>query len=527
MKQGRGGRWWALAALALSCLVVGLDVTVLNLALPTLSAALHASTSALQWFVVAYSLVFAAMLLPAGLLGDRFGRKRLLLMALGLFGLASLGCAFAPSSAALIGARAVLGLGAAFLIPLSMAVIPVIFSEGERPKAIAIWVACNAISFPIGPILGGWLLKNFWWGSVFLINVPVVLVALVAVAVLLPESHSQVRRRLDLGGAAISGIGLAGLIYGVIEAGDRGWGSTAALVPLAAGLLLLGVFVLWERRVTRSQSGRPIVDPTLFLSPSFTWGAVLATIVSFAMFGLLFAAPQYFQAVLGTDPLGSGLRLLPVIGGLFVGSQVAERIAHRAGAKVPVATGFVLLAAGLILAALTSVSSGYWFAAIWISVTGLGLGFALPTAMDAAMGALSTERSGAGSALIMTLRQVGGTIGVAILGTILASSYRSGLVVSGLPASAAGAARGSVSAGVAVATKLDSPSLLRSVQTAFVQGMDAMLWVCAGVALLGIVLTLALLPRWTATIAEKVPGEKETAAPISGGKAELGYEVTP
>jgi len=299
------------------------------------------------------------------------------------------------------------------------------------------------------------------------------------------------------------------------------------LVPLAAGLLLLGVFVLWERRVTRSRSGRPLVDPTLFLSPSFTWGAILATIVSFAMFGLLFAAPQYFQAVLGTDPLGSGLRLLPVIGGLFVGSQVAERIAHRAGAKVPVATGFVLLVAGLILAALTSVSSGYWFAAIWISVMGLGLGFALPTAMDAAMGALSTERSGAGSALIMTFRQVGGTIGVAILGTILASSYRSGLAVSGLPASAATAARGSVSAGIAVATKLDSPSLLRSVQAAFVQGMDAMLWVCAGVALLGIVLTLALLPRWTATIVEKVPGEKEIAAPTSGGKAELGYEVTP
>src|SRR5262245_37351793 len=315
-------RWWALGALALALLVVGLDATVLSIALPTLSTELHASTGQLQWFVDAYLLVLAAALLPAGLLGDRFGRKKLLLAALAVFGVASLACAYASSAGALTGARVVLGLSAAFLMPLSLDVLPVLFSPGERPRALGLRVPASAASFPIGPIVGGWLLDNFWWGSVFLINVPVVILGLIAVAMLVPESRNPHAARLDVGGALTSSLGLAGLTYGFIEAGEKGWGSAASLGAMAAGVVMLWAFVAWQRRITRRPGGQPLVDLGLFRSGSFTWGTILATLMNFALFGLLFAMPQYFQAVKGTDALGVGLRLLPLIGGLVVGARV-------------------------------------------------------------------------------------------------------------------------------------------------------------------------------------------------------------
>src|SRR6266511_4253020 len=309
-------RWWALGALALALLVVGLDGTVLSIALPTLSTQLHASTGQLQWFVDAYLLVLAAVLLPAGLLGDRFGRKKLLLGALVVFGLASLACAYASTAGMLIAARSVLGLSAAFLMPLSMAVLPVLFTPEERPRALGIWVTASAASFPIGPIVGGWLLDNFWWGSVFLINVPVIVLGLIAVSLLVPESRDPHHARLDIVGALTSSLGLAGITYGFIEAGEKGWGSSTSLGAMAAG-----VVVLWHRWITRRPSGQPLVDLGLFRSASFTWGTILATVMNFALFGLLFAMPQYFQAVKGADALGTGLRLLPLIGGLVVGAR--------------------------------------------------------------------------------------------------------------------------------------------------------------------------------------------------------------
>jgi DHA2 family multidrug resistance protein-like MFS transporter len=495
-------RWWALGALALSVLAVALDTTVLNLALPTLASALRASTSALQWFVDAYSLVFAAALLPAGLVGDRYGRKRLLLFGLGLFGLASLACAYSPSVGALIAARAVLGLGGAFLMALSVSVLPVLFSEEERPKAIAAWVGANAIGWPLGPILGGWLLSNFWWGSVFLINVPVVALALVAVAVLIPESRSPECPRLDTAGIVTSSAGLTALTYGFIDVGETSWSNAVALAAIGAGTLLLVAFMLMQRRLSRRPGGRPLIDLTLFTSASFNWGTILATGVAFALVGLLFAVPQYFQAIGGIDSLGTGLRLLPLIGGLTGGAFVANRLERPLGAKLVVTLGFVLLAAGLSLGASTNLHSGDGFALAWIAVVGVGSGFALPTGMGAAVSALSAERSGVGSAVMTAIRQVGGTIGVAILGTVLSSGYRSHIDVVGLPASTAQTARKSVSAGVALAQRLGSEQLLHSVQKAFVHGMDVMLWTSAGLMLCAIVLTLAFLPRQSPATAE-------------------------
>jgi EmrB/QacA subfamily drug resistance transporter len=509
-------KWWALGALVLSVLVIGLDATVLNVALPTLATDLHASTGQLQWFADAYNLVFAAMLLPGGLLGDRFGRRKVLLLALALFGIGSIACAASTSAAQLIAARAVLGLGGGMIIPLSMAALTVLFDAEERPRAMAAWVTANAIAWPIGPILGGWLLDSFWWGSVFLLNVPIVAAALLAVWRLMPESRSAAAPRVDVGGIAMSSLGLAAITYGAIEAGERGWGDPRTVVALVAGAALLIAFVAWQLRLMRRPGVEPLVDLTLFRSRHFTWGTILATLVSFAIFGLLFAVPQFSQAVAGADALHTGLRLLPIIGGLLVGAQAADRIARWVGPRVVVAIGFALLAAGLAIGATTDVSSSYGFQALWIALAGLGMGFAMPTAMDAGLGALSPDRSGVGSGLLMSVRSVGATIGVAVLGTVLNAGYRSDLDVTGLPAGAASAAHNSAAAGVAVAHQLDSAALLASVRGAFVHGLSDMLVVSSAVAVVGFVLTVLFLPRWRAAGA---------AAPQPDQRAQSGHEL--
>ena len=505
MNTADSRRWWALVAIAASVLVVGLDLTVLSLALPVLSTQLHASTSDLQWFSAVYSLVLAAALLPAGLLGDRFGRKRMLLIALVVFGASSAACAFAGSPGALIVARAVLGLGAAVIFPMSIAVLPVMFTEEERPRAIAIVMGATFIGYPVGPLLGGWLLDNFWWGSVFLINVPVAALALLAVATLMPESFGVRTSRIDVLGIILSSLGLAALTYGFIKAGQDGWGDPTAVVTMVAGAVGLILFVAWERYLTGR--GQPLIQLELFRSAGFTWGTLLTTFVSFAMFGILFAMPQYFQEVLGFDSFGSGLRMLPLIGGMVLGMLAGTRLqaprkapdgtAARTpvGAKPLVSVGFLVMAAALAVGATTHVASGTGFAVAWFAVAGLGLGLAMPSAMNAALGALSPERSGSGSALITAMRQVGATIGVAVLGTVLLSAYRGQLHLGGLPTAAADVVRSSVAGGVAVADATHSAALLLMTRAAFVHGLDVMLAVCAMIALVSALLAVVFLPR--------------------------------
>jgi MFS transporter, DHA2 family, multidrug resistance protein len=552
MVDNSARRWWALVAIAASVLVVGLDLTVLNLALPTISGDLHASTSDLQWVSDAYSLVLAAAMLPAGLLGDRFGRKKVLLTALVLFGASSAACAYAGSIGELIAARAVLGIGAAAIFPLSFSVIPVLFAPEERQKAIALMASATFISFPIGPIVGGYLLDNFWWGSVFLINVPVVVLALIAVAFLLPESRSERRPSVDVLGVVLSSAGLAGLTYGFIRAGQDGWTDPVALATIAAGAVVLAILVAWERWLTRRYADddgtprgggfrriRPLIELRLFRSRGFTWGTTLATLVSFAMFGIFFAMPLYFQEVRGANALGSGLRLLPMIGGMVIGMIGGTRLASprkgaagrpprgpRSNAKVLVTVGFTLMAVALGVGASTTVSSGTGFAATWFAVFGLGLGLAMPQTMNAALSALSAERSGSGSALITTLRQVGATIGVAVLGTVLDSVYRSHLAVTHLPAAAAATAKASVVEGVGIAHRLGSAALLGSAHSAFVAGLDTMLWVCAGIALVSAVLAVIFLPRRADGMSEAVPaGDTGPAAVGETGAERAELEV--
>lgn len=478
-------------------------MTVLNVALPTLSTALNASTSQLQWFTDSYNVVLAAVLLPAGLLGDRFGRKKFVTGALVVFGAGSLWCAYSASPAELTAARAVLGVGAAFLIPLCVAVVLTLFEPHERSRAIGFIMLGNMTGIPLGPIIGGVLLQHFWWGSVFLINVPVVVVGLIAVTTQVPESRNPNASRLDLRGVLVSAVGMVAVTYGVIEAGDHGWGSARTLGPLVGGILVLGAFVPMERRIAQRRD--PLVDFTLFRSRGFTWGAVLATIVSFALFGMMFNVPQFLQGVLGADALGTGLRLLPMLGAMMVGIQLGIRIAAKAGPKIPVALGFALTAVGLFVGATTSVSSGYGFTAMWLAIFGVGLGFALPTATLAAVGSLAKERSGSGSATVFALRQLGSSIGVAILGTIASSGYRGHVDAAGLPAATATAARASISSGVAVADRLGDGRLLTSVRAAFVHGMDTTLWVCGGISALAVVFAAALLPGLTPPSPEPLP----------------------
>src|SRR5215472_9444119 len=538
MPQTEARRWWALAALSLSVLVVALDLFVLSLALPTLSSDLHASSSDLQWFVASYSLVLAAALLPAGLLGDKFGRKRTLLIALAVFGVASLACAYSTSAGELIAARAVLGLAAAVIMPLSLSVLPVLFTAEERPRAIATVGGATFLGYPIGPILGGWLLDHFWWGSVFLINVPVVVIAIVAVSTLMPESRGQSAVGVDVAGIGISSAGLALITYGLIKAGNSGWGDTAAVATMAAGVVALAAFAAWERRIgNRSAGGSmlPLVDLKLFGSAGFTWGTVLATLVSFALFGLVFAMPQYFLNVRGLDSLGAGVRMLPMIVGPAVGLTIGQRLqtprkprSRKPGSgaadasqltgppaskppvspKIMVAAGFAVMAVALAVGTRTTIASSTSFAATWFAVTGFGLGLAMPTALNVALAALSAARSGAGSALITAMRQVGGTIGVAVLGTVLATVYQSRLHPTGLPAATVAALRNSVAGGVATARAAGSSALLDAVRSAYIHGLDVMLWACAGIAIASALLAVVFLPRWTA---EPPPASDDTA----------------
>jgi DHA2 family multidrug resistance protein-like MFS transporter len=500
-------KWWALGSLVLAVLAVGLDGTILSVALPTLGRSLDASTGQLQWFVAAYTLVFAAALVPGGMLGDRYGRKKMLIVSLLVFGTASVACAVAPSAGTFIAARTLLGLGGALLLPMVLALLPVLFDEKERARAIGAITAAAMLGYPIGPLLGGWMLTKFDWGWVFLINVPVVALALVAVVVLLPESRSSIRQPLDLAGMLLSAGGLALLTYGVIGAGDQGWSDRLALTEMLGGALALAAFVLWERRVAV-----PLVDLHLFRSRDFAWGSSLSSIVSFVMFGLLFAVPLYFQVVRGTDAQGSGIRLLPLIGGLLAGGAFADRLAARAGVRAIAGLGFALLAAGLAIGATTSVATGDAQAIAWIALSGLGLGLVLPTTIDTALGAVSDESSGVSSGVLQALRMAGGAFGAAILGAIINAAYRDQLEHAVSP-TLARAARDSAVTGIDAANSAHSQPLLDAIRHAFLSGMNTALWVSAALMAAGAVLAIAIRPRATAAL--ELPEAEQSARELA------------
>ncbi|MEW1685997.1 DHA2 family efflux MFS transporter permease subunit [Streptomyces sp. NPDC093594] len=465
-------------------------MTILSLALPTMAGAMDANNAELQWFMTSYTLVFAAGMIPAGVLGDRFGRRNVLLVALVIFGVSSLACAYATSPGTFIAARALLGLGAALIMPTTLALLPVMFSDEERPKAIGAVAGAAMLAYPLGPILGGYLLNHYWWGSVFLINVPVVVLAFLAVSAWLPESKAGDAKPFDVGGLVFSSVGLAALTYGVIQGGEEGWTDATTLLPCLGGLLALAIFAFWEKRVAD-----PLVDLSLFRSARFTSGTMLGVVINFTMFGVLFTMPQYYQAILGTDAMGSGFRLLPMVGGLLVGVTVANKIAKALGPKSGVGVGFALLAVGLFYGATTGTDTGTGLATAWTVVYGLGLGIALPTAMDAALGALSEDTAGVGSGINQSIRTLGGSFGAAILGSLLNSGYRGGLDLDTVPTQARGAVEDSVFGGLTVARAINSEALADSVRSAYVSALDLVLVVSGVLGLLGALLAVVWLPR--------------------------------
>ncbi|MGW9210380.1 MFS transporter [Embleya sp. NPDC055664] len=497
-------RWWALAALSLAMLAVGLDGTVLSVALPRLAGDLEATASDLQWFSSSYLLFLAAAMLPMGLLGDRLGHKRVLVVSLSLFALSSAGCAYAMTPGWFIAARAVLGVAGAGIVVMALSALTVLFPVDERPRAVGVWSAANFLALPLGPLLGGWMLTHLWWGWVFLINVPVALVGVAVVSVLVPgtgtgtgtaaEAAVGRRSRPDPVGVLLSTGGLACVTLGLIRAGEHGWDDAWAWGSIGGGLVLLAAFGRYEHRLGCRRGGQPLLDLRVFASRSYTWGVVLIGIAVFANIGVLFTMPQYFQAVRGTDAMGSGARLLPIIGGLVIGAVPADRVARVLGVKVAVAVGFVLMAAGLLMGGATGVRSSTWFVALWMGLSGAGMGLAMATSTSAALSEVSEGRSGVEAAVLQAANKVGAPFGSAILGSVALTGYRDRLRVPDLSAADLHTARSGVFGGAEVAGRVGSAPMSASVRGAFVHGMDLALLVSGGVAVLGLIVALVFMP---------------------------------
>jgi EmrB/QacA subfamily drug resistance transporter len=475
---------------------------------------LGADNAKLQWISGGYLLALSAAMLPVGMLGDRIGHKRLLVGGMGLFGASSLVGVWVDSPGAVIAVRVALGLGAATILPLSMAILPRVFAHEELGRAIGTWTAAAALGLPIGPVVGGWLLNHFWWGSIFLFNVPVVAVAMVASLVLLPSdstrSTADATRAapFDGLGTVLSALGITSVVYGTIRVPNDGWGSPFVLATLLAGVALLAAFVLRQRRFSH-----PLVNLGLFSDPRFRWGSVLAVFVNFAAVGILFVVPQYLGGVLGQDAFGTGLRVLPLIGGLMVAAALAETLVPRLGARAVIPTGFVLLAVGALIGANTDSGNGYGFAVGWLALTGFGFGLAVVPATSLVLSSLPKDSAGSGTSLLETLQQVGGVLGVAALGSLLSYGFLDRLSVTGIPAPAADAARGSVTAADAVAGQLHNPDLLASAHNAFIHGMSLVLAVCGVISLLAAALAARFLPGRSR---EAAAPEAVTEAPERG-----------
>jgi EmrB/QacA subfamily drug resistance transporter len=519
-------RWGTLAVLCLSLLVIGIDNTILNVALPTLVEDLGATASQQQWMVDAYVLMFASLLLTSGMLADRYGRRGALQVGLTVFGVGSAAAALAGSAGTLIAARSIMGLGGALIMPPTLSILTNVFTDGrERARAIGIWAGVSGLGIAIGPVTGGWLLEHFWWGSVFLVNLPVVAVTLLAGRALVPTSRDPAPRRLDPVGTLLSFVGLAGVLYGVIEAPSQGWTHAPVVVALTAGLAVLAAFVVWERH-----TDHPVLDMRFFEDPRFSGASAAVALMFFALFGTIFFLTQYLQFVLGYDTLRAGLAITPVALALMVSAPLAPLLTARVGTKAMVATGLIVVAGGLGILSTATVDSSYGVVLATILVLGLGIGVAMAPATDSIMGSLPKEKAGVGSAVNDTNRLVGGSLGVAVLGSLLSSGYYAAIngsaAIAQLPAATASAARDSLGGAVQVARSLGGPtgqSILDEARNAFVHAMSHAVLAGAAVALAGALLALEWLPaRAREGLGTGDTGGQERDALVLGGHAAEG-----
>jgi EmrB/QacA subfamily drug resistance transporter len=493
-------RWWTLAVMCLSLMVIGVDNTILNVALPTLVRDLGASTSQLQWIVDAYTLVFAGLLLTAGSLGDRFGRRRALTVGLLIFGAGSVASAVAGSAEQLILTRALMGVGGALIMPATLSIISNVFTvPAERGRAIAVWAGFSAMGIAIGPLSGGWLLEHFWWGSVFMVNIPIVLLALTGGRLFVPESKDPKPRGVDPLGAVLSSVGLGALVWAIIEAPVHGWTDPTTVSAFLAGAVFIAGFIAWERH-----TDHPMLDVRFFANPRFSAASLAVTMVFFALFGSTFLQTQYLQFVLGYSAFEAGLRVGPVALVLMVTAPLSARLVERVGTKYVVAGGLALVSLSLVVLSFATVTSGYSPVLASILILGVGMGMTMAPATESIMGSLPRAKAGVGSAVNDTTRQIGGALGVAILGSLLASTYASSLGDT-VPA----AAKASVGAALDLARGLggaEGAALAASAKSAYVDGMGVGVLVAAGVALLGSMIALAFLPS-RARMEEESPAD--------------------
>jgi EmrB/QacA subfamily drug resistance transporter len=524
-------RWWILAVLCLSVLLVVVDNTIVNVALPTISRDLSASTSALQWVVDGYTLAFAGLLLVGGNLGDRLGRRRVLQAGLVLFAIFSVGAALSRSSGELIAARAAMGAAAALIYPATLAILNNVFTvPRQRATAIGIWSGVSGLAVAIGPVSGGLLLRHFTWSSVFYVSVPVAVVALIAGRLLLPESRDPKAGRFDPLGALLSVAGITLLTWSIIEAPRYGWGSARTAGGLAGSLAILTAFAWWQAR-----RPDPMLDVRLFGNPRFSAASASIALAFFGLFGFIFLITQYFQVVRGYDPLRAGVATLPfaVVTGAL--SPVAIMVMKQIGTKLVVAGGLALMSGGLLVAAITPQDAGYW-GKIIIAMTLMAAGLAFTTgpATDAIMGALPLAKAGAGSAVNDTTREVGGTLGVAILGSVLNSAYGSrvmhALTGLGAPPAVAHQASQSVVAGVITAAHFP-PALqaaaAQAVRQSFMTGLHAGSFAAACATAAAAVVALAFLPaRARAAHAPAAGTGKAPSRTGSAGSQERPLTVT-
>jgi len=487
-------RWWILAVLCLSLFMVVVDNTIVNVALPTLSEELSATTANLQWIVDAYTLVFSALLLAFGYFGDRTGRRRALQLGLVVFALTSGLAALSQNTEQLIGARALMGVGAALIFPATLAIIINVFTDvRERALAIGIWSGVTGLAVAAGPVSGGLLLEHFWWGAIFLVNIPIAALALLAGRLLIPDSRDPRPGRLDRLGLALSTTGVAALVWAVIEAPHRGWTSPEVVVTGTSGLLLLAGFVAQEIRTRH-----PLLDVSLFTNPRFSAASVAIASAFFGLFGFIFLITQYMQLVQGYSPLQAGVRTVPfaVVTGIL--SPLSITLMHRVGTKVVVAAGLLLMTAGFVLASTLAADSAY-LGPVLVSMVVIagGLGLTTSPATEAIMGALPPARAGVGSAVNDTTRELGGTLGVALVGSVFASLYGPKVAeqLAGFPEQVVALAEESMGAAVVVSQQVpDGEAVLQAAQTAFMSGFGAGSLVAAGATAIGMLLALVWLP---------------------------------
>jgi EmrB/QacA subfamily drug resistance transporter len=489
-------RWLALAVLCVSLLIVTLDNTILNVALPTLVRDLSATTTELQWIVDGYILVFAGLLLAAGSLADRVGRKGTFLVGVTLFAAGSAWAAFSGSVDVLIAARASMGIGGALIMPSTLAIITDMFRESsERQRAIGLWAATSGVGIALGPLIGGLLLDHFWWGSVFLLNVPVAAAGICFAIPLVPDSRNEQAKRPDVVGAAMSVAGLGLLVWAIIEAPTRTWTSARVLAAGCAGLLVLAAFVWWERRSTH-----PMLELGFFRRRAFSGAVSSVAFVMFGLFSTLFLLTQYLQFVLGYTPFGAGLRALPAAGAIAVVAPLSALLIATVGTRITMTVGLCVISGGLWQLSTTTAGSSYGDLVPGLILLGVGAGMAIPSATGSVMGSLPQQHTGVGGGTNGAFLQVGGALGVAVIGSLLTTRYQdrmSGVLPAGVPRATRDAILGSIGGAQQVAAQVGGAAgqaLNQAAKAAFVNGMSLGLTVAAPVAAAAALIAFVVLP---------------------------------